>query len=133
MQPNDFTLAVDLANTGVTTDVTFTRVEEHLNRSGYIVQASHEPGMRDVLGFYRAPAKPTSTFKGVQKCAFKFTIDQTVDAPDGTTVDAPLIGEVSFSVPVGVTTAEQMILRQRILALLDQDSIMDSLMNLNII
>jgi len=48
-----------------------------------------------------------------------------VTGVDGTTtVTAPIIVEVSFSVPVGATAAQTMLHRQRALALLDLDSVM---------
>lgn len=132
MQSNSIVLPVDLLNTGTTTDYTFTRYEEHLNRSLYIGSA-HEPGMRDTLALYRTPPKPTSTFKGVLKSSVKLTTDKTVADPIGGTVDAAFIAEISFSTPIGVSAADQMIMRQRLIALLDDDTIMDNLMRLQMV
>jgi hypothetical protein len=132
MQANVIVLPVDLLNNSSTTDLTLSRVEEHLNRSVYI-GGDHEPGVRDTLTLYRTPPKPTSNFKGVMKSAAKFTADKTVADPVGGNVDAALIGEASFSIPIGVTAADMMILRQRMIALLDDDSIMDDLMRLQMV
>jgi hypothetical protein len=55
----------------------------------------------------------------------KFSQDVEVAGVDGvSTLTSPIIVEVSFSVPVGATQAEQLIARQRAIALLDDDTIM---------
>lgn len=128
MQSNTITLPVDLANTGSTTDAVFTRVEEYLNRSVY-KSATHSLLMRDLMAFYRSVPKKSGNFNGVAKSAVKFTVDKEVEGVDSsTTVIAPLIGEISFSVPLGTTAAEAMELRQRMIAALDNDTIMVKLM-----
>lgn len=132
MQPDEITLSVDLLNTGILTDIDYRRVEEYLNRSSYISE-EHEPGKRDTLAFYRTPYKSTSTFKGTRKTSVKFTVDEDVLAPDGTTTSAPAIIEVNFSIPVGVTAAQILVYRQRLIALLDSDTIMDDLNVLQLI
>lgn len=132
MQPDLITIPVDTANTGTTTDLTLKRVEEHLHRSVYITP-DHLPDARDTCTLYRTPIKKTSTSRGVMKTAFKFSTDVIVGSPSGEDVDAVLIGEVNFSVPVGVTAATMLLLRQRIIALLDDDTIMDDLMRLQVV
>lgn len=132
MLDNVITLAVDTLNTGSTTDIDYSRFEEYLNRSVYISD-DHEPGMRDTLAFYRTLPKPVPNFKGVRKSTAKFTLDQTVDDGAGGTVDVPAIVEVNFSLPIGVTEAVMVILRQRVIALLDNDTFMNKLNSIQMV
>jgi hypothetical protein len=130
MQPNTITLAVDLLNTGSTTDQIFTRQEQYLNRSVYI-GPTHSVSLKDTLTFYRSPIKPSGNFPGVAKVSAKFSTDYAIPGVDGaTTLIAPQIFEVSCSTPVGVTEAQQMIARQRGVALWDMDTIVGALMAL---
>lgn len=126
MQPNEITLAVDLENTGTTTNVVFTRFEEYQNRAVYI-GPGHSLLSRNTLSLYRTLPKASGNFRGTAKSAVKFSKDITVAAVDGTTVVAPLIIEVSISAPVGTTPAQTLENRQSALALLDRDDIMGSL------
>jgi hypothetical protein len=131
MQPNSLTLSVDEANDGASTadvDYSYRRLNDYLNRSDYIHEANHAVDSRDMLNFYATPAKPTSTFKGVQRSTFKFTRDISVLGPDGVSnITAPIIAELKLSIPVGATNAEILLARQKVLALLDDDSVMDNL------
>jgi hypothetical protein len=64
----------------------------------------------------------------VQKTSFKFTRDITVDGADGvSSITSPIIVEVNFSIPVGAESADVLLDRQTVLALLDDDTIMDAL------
>jgi hypothetical protein len=59
----------------------------------------------------------------------KFSQDITVDGLDGVSqITAPIIVEVSVSLPVGATAADALIARQRVVALVDRDDIMTPLM-----
>lgn len=129
MQANVLTLAVDELNTASTEDHVYSRFEEYANRSVY-THSSHVLTARDTLALYRTFPKASGNFKGTAKCAFKFSQDLEVTGVDGlAALISPLIAEVSFSVPVGVSAAQQMIARQRCIALLDDDTIMAALMN----
>lgn len=127
MQPEVITLAVDKANTGTTTDKAYTRFDEYQNRSVYI-GPSHDMAAREQLAMYRTFPKVNGNFRGVAKTAIKVTRDKAVTGVDGvSTLTAPMIGDVSFSIPVGVTVADVIELRQEIIALLDLDVIMTAL------
>lgn len=129
MQADTITLAVDVANDGTTVDYEFSRYEEHLNRSVYIGE-QHNLSARDTLNLYRTQPKANGAYKGTAKSSAKFTLDKVVDGVDGVSqLTSPIIAEVSFSVPVGVTDADQVVIRQRLIALLDDDVIMGKLMN----
>lgn len=127
MQADQITLAVDPLNNGTTVNETFTRFEEFQNRAVYIGEG-HLPDARNTIGIYRTFPTKTGNFKGVCKTAVKSTLDVEVAGVDSnTTITAPIIMDLSFSVPVGVTTAELVKARQRLIALLDDDSFMNAL------
>lgn len=130
MLPNVITLAVDKLNDGNIVNEVLTRFEEQTNRSVYVGE-SHSIESRDTCTFYRTLPKPNGNFKGVAKTAFKFSRDLLVLGVDNTTsVSAPLIVEVSFSIPIGATEANKLLARQRAIALLDlDDGVMDPLQN----
>lgn len=132
MLADNITLPIDVLNNGTTVDLTFDRYEELLNRSTYI-SSVHEPGKRDIVAFYRTLPKTAGTFKGVRKSTVKFTSDLTVADNAGGTIDCPFILELNFSIPIGVSNATIVAMRQRAIALLDQDTIMDKLNDLQMV
>lgn len=124
MQPNTITLAVDELNTDSTTDYVFTRYDVVNNHSVYIGE-DHTPLKKDLLTLYRGIPKQSGNFAGVSKSATKFSWDVEVEGVDtSTTLTSPIICEISFSIPLGATDAEVLIVRQRAIALLDRDDIM---------
>lgn len=124
MQPNEIVLAVDEANDATTVNHTYTRQDYYLNRSLYI-SSTHANDARDTLGLYRTYAKASGNFKGVNKSSIKFTKDIVVPGVDGVSdITSPMILEVSFSLPVGFTAAQSVLLRQHAVALLDRDDVM---------
>jgi len=129
MQDNTITLGVDVANDSNVVNAVFTRHSEELNRSIYN-EAGHTLASRDTLTFNRTAPKPNGDSRGMARSAIKFTQDVSVANASGDgTIVLPLIGEVSFSVPVGTTPAQTMELRQRIIAILDDDAISAPLMD----
>lgn len=120
------TLAVDEDNSGSgTANHVYSRFETHLNRSSYI-SGNHALGARDTLTFYRTLPKSSGNFRGVAKGALKFSQDIVVDGVDGVSqITAPIIVEVSMSIPVGATPAQTLIARQRAITLLDDDTVME--------
>lgn len=129
MQANSITLAVDTANTGTTTDQVYTRHEELTDRSTYI-GASYQLDNRDMIQLYRTAPKRNGEYRGTARTAVKLTEDVSVDnvSGDGSIV-APMIMEVTFSIPVGATAAQTLELRQRGIALLDDDAIVADLID----
>lgn len=127
MQPNTVTLDVDVLNNGTTEEQVYTRYEEAQNRTAYI-GTTHVPDARDILTIYRTFPTRSGNFKGVAKSSVKFTKDVEVAGADSsTTLTSPIILDLSFSVPVGATAADVKVARQRLLALLDDDTFMDGL------
>jgi hypothetical protein len=129
MQPDVITLAVDEENDGVgLVNHVYSRFDEYQNRTTYI-GADHSLQSRNTLGLYRTLPKSNGNFRGVAKSAVKFSQDITVDGLDGVSqITAPIIVEVSVSLPVGATPADALIARQRVVALVDRDDIMTPLM-----
>lgn len=133
MLANTITVAVDENNTGTTTDHVFTRFDEFQNRSVYI-GANHSPEARDNLTFYRTFPKQSGNFRGTCKSSFKISTDKVVNGADGASqIVAPVICEVSFSLPLGTTLADRTVLRQRILSLLDDDALMENLTHVQMV
>lgn len=127
MLANQLSLNVDAANNSTVVAQTYDRYEEFQNRSVYI-GTDHLPESRNALALYRTFPTKSGNFKGVSKSAVKFTQDVVVPGVDGsTTLTAPIIIEVSFSVPVGAATADVVEQRQRVLAALDDDTLMNAL------
>lgn len=127
MQPNTLTLSVDVANNSTIVEQDYERFEEHQNRSVYVGE-NHRIDNRDMITVYRSFPTRTGNFQGTAKTSAKFTDDVTVSGVDvNTSVKAPMICEVSFSIPVGTDPELVLEMRQRVIALLDQDSFMDSL------
>jgi hypothetical protein len=118
MQANTITLPVDVLNNGTPSNKVFTRFEEVLNRSTYI-GPGHTQVARYLMQLYRAFAKRTGNFLGVSKSEVKITKDFTVLGVDGTNQVAPAIADASFSIPVGLTAAQMLELRQDLVAALD--------------
>lgn len=130
MQPNQIQLTVDTLNDTTTiVQEDYDRFEERLNNAKYVGQ-SHTLVNRDELSLYRTFPKQSGNFRGVGRSAAKFTDDQIVTGVDGVAeITSPLILEISFSIPVGTSPAAVLRLRQRTIALLDSDAIMDPLNN----
>jgi hypothetical protein len=127
MLSNEITTQVDLLNTGVTTERVISRYDELPGRSTYIF-SEHTPAKRHMVTFSRSQPKRAGNFKGVGKSSVKFTEDVDVPGFDSATnVSAPIIAEVSFSIPVGTDPAAILVTRQMLIAMLDNDSVMDQL------
>jgi len=104
------------------------RHEETTTRSTYVDDASHSVDSRDIMQLYRTAAKRNGESRGTSKSAVKLTSDVSVPNASGSgDIVLPLIAEVSFSVPVGVTAAQTLELRQQLVALLDDDAVMAAL------
>jgi hypothetical protein len=130
MLDNTITLNVNEDNDDGTTaaiSYPFSRYEEYLNRSTYI-HGGHSPVSRDLMAFYRTFPKVSGNFRGVSKSSVKFTTDVVVPGVDGVAqLTAPIIIEFNISVPVGASNAAVRIGRQKLVAILSNDSVMDAL------
>jgi hypothetical protein len=129
MQSDEITLQVDELNNDTDVPAVFTRAQEFANRSVY-TGVSHDLILQDKFTMYRTYQKISGNFKGTAKSAVKFSQDFVVTGVDGlASLTSPMIIELSFSVPVGISVADQLIGRQRAIAILDDDTVMVPLMN----
>jgi len=127
MQPDTITIGVDELNDGILVNHEYKRFTQFPDRTVY-VGPGHSVAMRNMMTLYRSFPKENGNFKGVAKISVKFTRDIMIPGVDTTTtIIAPEIVETKFSIPVGVTSAEALIERQKIVGILDMDSIMVSL------
>lgn len=118
MLENIITLAVDKLNNGTLVNQAFRRFDEYQNRTVY-TGPSHTLDSKDTMTLYRTPPKPSGNFRGTAKTSIKFSRDSVILGRDGVNVIAPEIGEINFSLPVGTSSADAIILRQRMIAALD--------------
>lgn len=127
MLDNVITLSVDETKDGATTadvDHTYSRYDTYNARSIFH-DGDHLPDMRKELTFYRTSAKSNGNFRGVQKSAAKFTTDISVVGVDSeTTVIAPIIFEISASIPLGATEEQVVLEQQKVAAALADASLM---------
>lgn len=127
MQANSITLSVDALNNGTPANQVYTRSEEVANRSTYRGPL-HTLQSKDTLQFYRTLPKRQGNFLGAAKCSVKLTQDVSVPNADGSgEIVVPMIIETAFSFPVGVTDAQMLAIRQRMVAVLDTDSVVGAL------
>jgi hypothetical protein len=127
MQSNTITLAVDTANSGSPTNKIYSRYTERENASVYI-GASHTLSMRDQIQFSRSFPTQSGNYLGVMQSTIKLTADVSVLGADSeTTLVKPAIVNLQFNIPVGTASATILELRQRLIAVLDDDTIMTSL------
>lgn len=127
MLSNTITLPIDILNNGTAVNFEYSRYDEYQNRSVYI-SGNHSLVARDSISFFRSFPKPSGNFKGVMKTSFKITKDIQVSGVDGVAnLTSPIIIEVKLSLPVGATTAQLITERQKVIALLDDDSLMKGL------
>lgn len=119
MLDNTITLPVDPLNNDTIVNETYTRYEEAANRSTYIGD-DHTLGKRNMMTVTRSFPTVSGNFKGVAKSAVKLTQDIEVDGVDATVKNnSPMIASANFSLPVGCTSAEAMLIRQRLIAAID--------------
>jgi hypothetical protein len=127
-QADTITLAVDTANTGSTTNKVYSRFREELNKTTYRGPEGTLAN-RQEMAFLRKDPTRNGNSNGVATATIRFTDDVSVAGVDTTTtVEHLLVGEVSFRIPVGVSDADLLAFRQRLIAILDDDTVMTDLM-----
>lgn len=118
----DNTIVMTLPNGGTPVNVNITRIDVLQNRSVYH-EPTHSTTMRKTVGFYRTLPKRSGDFLGVAKSAVKSTLDMTVANAKGEPVVSPMIGEISFSIPIGAVEADIDSLLDRLEALIKSRSV----------
>lgn len=106
----------------------FTRWQTNGTTKSIYMHSAHNLSVRDLLTFYVTFPKTNGTFKGMAKSAFKFSKDVTVLNNVGEEIIVPIIGQCNFSLPVGATAEQAMLIRQRMVAMLNDDAVMVPLM-----
>lgn len=126
MLSNTISVSYDALGDAQSVEKTYTRYDEYQNRTVYVGE-NHSPIDKDTLTFYRSFPKQVGNYKGVAKTSFKISKDVEVPGVDGlATFSSPVIIEVTFSVPLGVTDAEALRLRHLASSILSSDSLMVS-------
>lgn len=125
MLDNTITLAVDTANTGTVTNEVYSRYSEAQNETLYI-GPDHAVTARNQLRFARTFPTKSGNFNGAVITEVKFTQDISVPGVDSTTTEVrPVVITLRISDPVGDSVSNLVHFRQRLLALLDDDTIMN--------
>lgn len=108
------------------------RHEESANRTTYVDDTTHSVAQRDQVQFYRTFPKRSGSSRGSAKVSFKLTRDVTVPNASGDgEIVLPLIGECSFSLPVGTNQYAIDNLRKKIRGILNDSPIaVDDLLHL---
>lgn len=132
MLANTITLAVDEANNSTPVNHVMSRAEEAPNKTVYY-DANHTVAARNTMSILRQFPKQSGNFYGTLKTSVKFTKDITVTGVNGENIKVPIIGEASFSLPVGCTNTQNTLLRQSLIAILDDDTSMDPLFDQGVI
>jgi len=98
-----------------------------VNRSTWHGEA-HSSTKRDELSLLVSDPKASGNFNGVRKSTVKITRDQEVATATDMNVDhlAPLIGAISFSVPVGTSDASVMDIIECLRGLLNDQNFINS-------
>lgn len=121
MQQDPMTLSVDVLNDNNPVVESYDRHLEEPNRTTY-VGATHTEASREMFQFYRTAPKQSGDSRGAAKSSVKFTTDVLVPNRSGSgDISLPVIVEVSASIPVGTTAELTKHIRQRVIALLDDD------------
>jgi len=132
MLDNTITVPFDaVAALAVTTPSyqTYNRFSESLNRTDYH-RDDHTVSLRKTLQVYRTPGKRNGESLGIQKSAIKLTWDVAVPNASGTgNITLPFIAEVSFANPVGVSAANSLNFRRRLLSLLNTEALITKLVD----
>lgn len=127
MQANTLTLPVDTTNNGTTTNRNYNRYREEPEKTEYR-GPDHAGIVQDTLTITRKSPTRNGNFLGAYRTKAQFAQSYDVIGLDGTTqkgINATISIEVVA--PLGLTDAQLKELRQRALALLDNDTVMDAL------
>lgn len=127
MSQNDtINLTVDAANNGTTATEAYTSYSNTGSIHTYI-GADHAPDMQNTLKLYRTEPSASGNFKGYLDTKISFGQDFTVPGVDGVNSVRMGFASLQIRVPVGVSEAQILHLRQRVVAILDTDTIMGKL------
>lgn len=119
------TLPVDVTNNGTVVNQEIALLDGSPGRKIFRF-SGHSFQTRDTVTFTRSFPKPNGNFAGTRKTSAKLTKDVVVEGTDPSTdVKAPGIIDISSSLPVGLSAADAMLMRQRAIAILDSTFFVD--------
>lgn len=125
--PQTITLSVDKANNSTPSDEVFTR-DGNINPNKSLYYGDlHSVDGAETLTVTRVPNKVNGNFKGVYRTSQKYRRDVEVLGVDGSTLKLPAIVETVDSFPVGMSAALKKEMRQYMVALRDNDTVMDAI------
>lgn len=110
MQANTIAYTFDHDNDGGTTPaiaVLLTRHTEEVDKTTYITAAHMDTVAQDTFAFYRTLAKRSGDSFGVERTATKRTKTHVVVNAAGLDVKVPVVVDLGFSIPVGLTVAQK--------------------------
>jgi len=123
------TLSVDKLNNATPVSEVFT-FDSNINPNKSLYYGDlHTVDSKETLVFTRVPAKINGNFKGTQRSSQKYSRDFEVLGVNGETIKVTATTEVIDSFPVGLTSAQKKELRQYLVALRDNDTVMDLVHN----
>lgn len=122
------TISVDKANDASAVNEVFTRDGGSVapNKSFYYGDL-HTVDAKETLAFARVLPKINGNFKGTQRSSQKYARAFNVLGVDGNTIQAIATTECIDSFPVGMTSAQKKEMRQYMIGLRDNDTIMDKI------
>lgn len=123
MQPDNITL-----DSGGASELVMSRYAEYDNRTQYI-SPLHTVAAKDMMTLYRTEPKAVANYFGTAKAAVKFTKDFTVALPTGGDGKAPLIVELNFSIPVGISKEDAMAMAARVTHILAAGTTIEDLIS----
>lgn len=122
-------LSVDKANNASPVSETFTR-DGNINPNKSLYYGDlNTVDSKETLVFTRVPAKINGNFKGTQRSSQKYSRKFVVTGVDGANIDVIATTECVDSFPVGLTDAQKLELRQYMVALRDNDTVMNAIHN----
>jgi hypothetical protein len=129
-QPNEIALIVDPLNNGTTETQTYSNQSRAEGSSLYRLVGSDLKN-RDELRFAATLPKRSGNFPGVLRTEVRLTQSVEVEGVEtSTTVSGTATLSLQASIPLGMTEADVKLLRQRMIALLDEDSVVSDLMQI---
>lgn len=129
MLPNTITLSVNTDNDENIVNQVYNRFRELTPDRTVYSREGTSPSARDELTFSRVFPKKNGSFPGVHRPGIKLAQDTSVEGLNGDTLKTQIIADLSFSIPVGTSPELVLEFKQRLAAvLLDDTQVMDDLL-----
>lgn len=127
MLDNEIVIPVAVVMGGATTDISCRRADFSSGKSLYKLPG-HSYAAKNQLQCFANEPKPSGNFMGTRRTSVKYTHGVTVAGRDlSTSVVAPIIVELSCSIPVGVSDEDAIAARQVIVCFAGQAEVINTL------